>query len=234
MMRDSHGVLPRRLLLRPADRMIWLLLAALLLIAAWPLQPASAQNGPSPTAVEWTYLLVEDFEDGQPPGSCRILGNPTWHPARANARHGAWSAYSAGGGLGSVQPPGPYPNDMRAWMIFGPFDLSQATAAELEFDYWLQLGPKQDRLFWGVSNGGNYYGESASGDTHGWRHATVDLSRAYGGFLGEPQVWIGFEFRSDERAAGEGAYVDYVTLRVKTGRPSLPARAYLPLVVGGP
>jgi hypothetical protein len=231
-MRDLLGFLPRALVLRPAARVIWLLLAALLLIAARPVLPASGQSGPNPTGTEWTILLVEDFEDGQPCGPCKILGNPTWSPARGNARHGAWSAYSAGGGLGAVQPPGPYPNDMRAWMIFGPFDLSQATAAELEFSYWLQLGPKQDRLFWGVSRDGTYHGESASGDSGGWRHATVDLSRAYGGFLGEPQVWIGFEFRSDERAAGEGAYIDHITLRVKEEGPSLPVRAYLPLVSG--
>ena len=60
-MRDAHDLLPRFPLLRPAARMIGLLLAALVLVAAWALLPASGQNGPHPTKAEWTYLLIEDF-----------------------------------------------------------------------------------------------------------------------------------------------------------------------------
>ena len=160
------------------------------------------------------------------------MGDPTWSAERGKSRHGTWSAYSAGGGDQSVEPPGPYPDRMQAWMIFGPFDLSQATAAELEFYYWTQLGPRQDRLFWGVSSGDIYCGESYGGDSGGWRHAKLDLSKAYGGFLGQPQVWIGFEFRSDESAAGEGAYIDHVTLRVRNEAPALPVQVYVPLTVG--
>jgi hypothetical protein len=57
---------------------------------------------------------------------------------------------------------------------------------------------------------------------------TVDLDSLGPGYLGEPEVWIGFKFQSDDTGSGEGAYLDDVTLRVQR-LPDLPVRAYLPL-----
>lgn len=191
------------------------------------LKPASADG-------EWTILLAEDFEDGFPDSACRLMGDPTWGRDSNKPHEGRWSAYSAAGGENGVPPPGPYPDGMQAWMICGPFDLSDATAAELSFYYWTHLGPEQDRLFWGISNDGSrYLGESAGRNSDGWRHATVNLASAYGGFLGQHEVWIGLEFRSDQASSGEGAYVDNIRLQVNRGPvPTLPKfKVRVPLVV---
>ena len=60
-------------------------------------------------------------------------------------------------------------------MTYGPFDLSNATAAELQFFYWTQLGAG-DELFWGASKSSFlYWGDKEEGNSSGWRKVTVDL-----------------------------------------------------------
>jgi hypothetical protein len=217
-------------------RTTWLLVAAVFLVAGGGVSQAQAPVPADPDSADndWTALLAEDFEDSFPDSACRLVGDPTWGRDHNKPQEGRWSAYSACGGENGVAPPGPYPGGMQAWMICGPFDLSDATAAELSFYYWTHLGPEQDRLFWGISNDGSrYLGESAARDSDGWRYGMVDLANAYGGFLGQQEVWIGFEFRSDQAASGEGAYVDNIRLQVNRGpRPtSRTFKVHVPLVV---
>jgi hypothetical protein len=120
---------------------------------------------------------------------------------------------------------------MKGWMEFGPFDLSDATSAELEFAYWTQLGAG-DKLFWGASKSGFlYWGDREEGNSGGWRLVVLDLDKLSTGYLGEPEVWIGFNFQSDSAGTAEGAYLDDITLRIQ--RPSdLTVGAYVPLVTG--
>jgi hypothetical protein len=188
-------------------------------------------EAPRSTGDEWIILLAEDFEGDFPATTWRLTGNPTWGREAYRPHNGGWSGYCAGGGAQAVEPPGPYPDDMRAWMTYGPFDLSNAVAAELEFRYWTQLGPEEDRLFWGASRTNfGYFGNAAQGNSSGWRQIILDLDQVSTGYLGEPEVWIGFEFRSDAASSGEGAYLDDVVLRVKLGQ-ELPYKDYVPLAV---
>ena len=53
---------------------------------------------------------------------------------------GSRSAYCAGSG---VAAPGPYWNNMSAWMIAGPFDLSAYSAGS--FEYALNFNTESDR-----------------------------------------------------------------------------------------
>jgi len=105
-------------------------------------------------------------------------------------------------------------------MIYGPFDLSSATDAELLFYRWNRtIDP--DRLFWGASiNGSNFYGTNAIGNSGGWQYTSFDLTNVYtlGDVTGQSEVWIGFFFISDSATRDyEGAYIDDVTLRAQIG-----------------
>jgi hypothetical protein len=210
---------------------ICLLLAICLgpVLAFEPPAVRAAPDLPQKATQYWTVLLTEDFESDFPGITWKLSGNPTWGRKDYRPHGGSWSGYCAGGGSQGLDPPGPYSDNMKAWMTYGPFDLSDATAAELRFSYWTQLGAG-DELFWGASKSGFlYWGDKEKGASAGWRQVIVGLDRLGPGYLGEPEVWIGFKFQSDATGNGEGAYLDDITLRVQRP-PDLSVRAYLPLV----
>jgi hypothetical protein len=195
---------------------------------------AESSAGP---ANGWTNILTENFEGDFPGATWALLGDPTWGKESHRAHNGSSSAYCAAGGASAVAAPGPYPNDMDAWMIYGPFDLSDASDAELLFYRWNKSEPENDGLIWGAStNGSNYYGRGARGDSGGWQSVIFDLKDVYtlGDVTGEPEVWIGFYFESDESTTDEGAYVDDIVLRKVVDAPAEEAYVYLPLVVKTP
>ncbi len=48
---------------------------------------------------------------------------------------------------------------MNTWMIYGPFDLSDAVSGYFDFFYWTQEEIGYDGFFYGVSPDGiNFYG----------------------------------------------------------------------------
>jgi len=224
----------------PSTGAAGLLLAVLVLAASGFVSPGANQasavtvplaEAPGSTGDDWIVILAEDFEGDFPATTWKLTGNPTWSREAYRPHNGGWSGYCAGGGTHAVEPPGPYPDDMQAWMTYGPFDLSNAVAAELEFHYWTQLGPEEDRLFWGASKTGSLYrGDARAGDSSGWRQAILDLDRGTSSYLCEPEVWIGFQFRSDAASSGEGVYLDDIVLRVKLGQ-DLPFKTCVPLIV---
>ena len=65
-----------------------------------------------------------------------LYGAPTWGQTTNRANGGTRSAYCA---QSSIAAPGPYANSMGNWMIAGPFNLSDATAASFAFDHWRAL-----------------------------------------------------------------------------------------------
>ncbi|MCD6210446.1 MAG: hypothetical protein J7J01_06095, partial [Methanophagales archaeon] len=127
---------------------------------------------------------------------------------------------------------------MSAWMVYGPFNLSEARDAELFFNHWTQTGEIPDYLFVGASvNGIAFYGVSYSGrwDLHcggnGWCPGNFDLTDVYtlGNLCGYKKVWIAFAFISDNDTSPDGeygVYLDDIVLRKDTGEicPGLPSR----------
>ena len=168
----------------------------------------------------WTILMQDDFEEEGPGEIWEVYGDPTWGRETYRSFGGNRSAYCAGGGEQAVDPPGPYPNNMNAWMIAGPYDLSNATDAEFAFYHWT-LTENGDDFFWVVASIDyqTWYGEWWSGDwvtaCGGWCIFTWDLTdvRGLGDLTGQPEVWIGFVFQSDDAKGFEGTYIDDVTLR---------------------
>ncbi|MBC8248290.1 MAG: VWA domain-containing protein, partial [Anaerolineales bacterium] len=184
-----------------------------------PIEIASSAQG-------WTTIMTQNFE-GTFPASGWTLGEQgdgdyKWAKRNCRAYTGSYSAWAVGGGAdgGSLPCGSYYPHNAQSHMIYGPFDLSSATDAELLFYRWNKtIAP--DRLFWGASiNGSNFYGVNASGDSGGWQYVSFDLTNVYtlGDVTGQSQVWIGFFFTSDSSSRDyEGAYVDDITLRALIG-----------------
>lgn len=110
-----------------------------------------------------------------------------------------------------------------SWLIYGPFDLSDAQSAFLDFFFRLDTEPG-DGLRWGASvDGSLFYGPSAiSGDfengpyQNNYNLASFNLASVpgLGDVTGQPNVWITFYFFTDGDAnVGKGAYIDGITLR---------------------
>ena len=170
-------------------------------------------------AASWITIMTENFEGVFPPGAWRVLGDPTWAADNFKPHSNSNSAWCAKGGSSGLDPAtNNYPNNINAWMIYGPFDLSDATEAELIFNYWLEIEENSDYLKWLAStNGTNFSGYQTEKSTSGWAEKRFDLRSVptLGNLCGESQVWIGFKFDSDSSVTYKGAFVDDIYLRKK-------------------
>ncbi len=209
---------------------------------------APLPSGPSAAPAAWSNLMTEGFEGTFPASGWTLYGNPTWGRTSYRQSSGSYSAYGALTGSLGVAPPGPYPNGANGQMIYGPFSLSGVTAAEVTFRHWTKTewdgvndpaSKHDDMCLFASVNGEDFSGRCWYGDwtneagaINGWNSATFDLANVYnlGSLLGQPQVWIGFWFRSDSATTYEGAYVDEVVLRADTSAPVCPgasSRSYI-------
>lgn len=158
-------------------------------------------------------IMSEDFEGPFPRGGWVVDGH--WGKSPCRPYRGSYSAWVEGG---STLPCNSYyHNSERSWMIYGPFDLSDATSATLTFHYWLNSEVGYDWLFRGASiNGINFYGVSKSGNSGGWRNDwALDLTNVptLGNLVGQPRIWIAFVWDTDGSVSrSEGAYVDDIVL----------------------
>ena len=136
------------------------------------------------------------------------------------------SAWSVGGGAdGSQLHCGDsYPNRTTTQLIFGPFDLSDASEASLAFWSWSQTQYESDTIFWGAStNGVLFYGQRDSGADTTWTERELNFGWInewgdYESYLGEPEVWFMFSFRTDDWNQREGWYIDDVRVVKKVGQ----------------
>jgi hypothetical protein len=175
--------------------------------------------GDDKTGPDWITIMNESFEGRFPAGAWEILGNPTWAADEYKPHGGAKSAWCAKGGTLGIEPETKnYANQMAAWMIYGPFDLSDASDAELVFYLWLNSEKEHDYVKWMAStNGTNFHGWQSTGNTNGWVKKVFSLKSVstIGNLCGKSRVWIGFYFESDSSGTSEGAFVDDITLRKK-------------------
>ncbi len=168
------------------------------------------------SSVDRTNLRTEDFE-GAFPDAWQILGEPSWAAVGDRPYSGTYSGYSVGSVIAS---PGPYPNNVDAWMVFGPFSLVDAVAARVDLQAWIQTESYYDYFKVAVSlDGSQWYGLQFSGDWEGWRNIALDLAQVptLGSLLGEPQIWLALVLQSDVSITFEGVYVDDVKIETITG-----------------
>ena len=195
------------LLLKPAN------MALGLPLEGSPIEPENTPEGGN----GWQYIMTDGFEGTFPGVKWQLYGDPTWGKESYRQHTGSYSAWCAGS---SYNPPSNYPNNMEAWMVYGPFSLADATDAELNFWFWNKSQGPDDYLFWGASTtGGQFYGSGHNGDSAGWQSVSFDLTDVYtlGNLCGQSQVWIGFFFGSDESTTDKGAFIDDVVLRKYVG-----------------
>jgi hypothetical protein len=195
--------------------------------------PLTIRRSTTPSTGYWTTLVDEDFE-GAFPGAWSAednvpgYGEYTWTKRTCQAASGLYSGWSVGGGAegGELGCGTLYPNNVESWLIYGPFDLSDATAADLKFQLHLNSEPDYDWLSWMASVDGDYFaGWKTSGTSGGWVEKNLDLSDTplLGDLTGESTVWIAFIFTSDgSYAEMGGAFLDDIVLRKYTSPDGLP------------
>ena len=169
-------------------------------------------------------IVTETFEGLFPQDNAWQLGwwinGYTWDDDDYRPHNGAWSGWCADGsylGYPDLDPAyDNYPNYTNAWMVYGPFDLSDATSAELLFYYWNESEAGYDYFQWlASSNGNNFYGYQVSGYSGGWVYQNFDLTSVptIGNLCGDSSVWIAFRFVSDRYITYRGAFIDDIVLR---------------------
>lgn len=194
-----------------------------------PTAASPATYTPTPTPVlGWQVLLSDGFE-GAFPGPWTQYGNPSWGRTGCREYAGSYAIWPAAAGTGAVAPcVSKYPNNLNSWLIYGPFGLQGATAAEMTFRRWQQVEDGYDRLSWMASvDGENFYGSMNSADTDGWVTEMLNLSDVYmlGDLRGQSQVWVALLFQSDADTGDLGAFVDDLVIRKQTGAASTGIRS---------
>ena len=207
-----------------------------------PTQTQTPTSTPTSTPEPgWVEIVYEDFEGDFPTGlwytsqECEE-GNYTWGPRDCKPHTGNKSAWCVGGGADGIELEcgSDYPDEVETQMIYGPFDLSDATAAKLTFWTWSITQYKSDTIYWGASTDGWWFwGERDSGSSGFWDYEEFDLSRVpeWGeptSYLGEPEVWIMFSFESDDWYSREGWFVDDVQIVKRVGGNRTPKEAQVP------
>ena len=111
----------------------------------------------------WQEIKGETFEGAFPnTGWALIDANPNdgkeylWDDDDYRRHGGYWAAWPANGGTNGYDPAtNPhYPPNTASWMIYGPFDRSDAKAAEVVFWLWRQIEVNYDHVFFGISPDG--------------------------------------------------------------------------------
>ena len=173
-----------------------------------------------------TSIKTDDFE-GVFPNGWQVFDNDGatggevyWATNSYRPFGGSYSAWPAGGGADGVAPGSGYPNNMDSWMVYGPFDLSDAVSASLDFMVWMDTQTNVDLFSWMASSDGeNFNGYRWSGSSGGWAFISFDLSEV--SVIGQSEVYVAFIMQSDESVSEGGVFVDDVVLRKDVGEPDI-------------
>ena len=140
---------------------------------------------------------------------------------------GTASAWAVGAGIsGTLLNPisDTYPAGVDTWLIYGPMDLSEVSAASISFEYLLDVeNGVTDKLGLFVSTNGSSYAGLVSGvNTASWLQQSYSLSA----YLGDESVWVAFNFNSGGDGNGrKGAFVDNVVISITPYD-----KSYMPLI----
>jgi hypothetical protein len=181
----------------------------------------TATTTPDPSG--WVTIVREDFE-GAFPGPWNVgrnAGHPDYYWAKRSclAYQGSYSGWAVGGGASgaSLACGSSYPDNVNAYMTYGPFSLVGATAANMILKLWANTESTYDRFCPMASiDGTNFYGYCGSGNSSGWIDSGIDLSSVYtlGNLLGRANVWVGLFFSSDASVHyTAGIYADNIVVR---------------------
>ena len=187
---------------------------------------SAAPIGPPQPLSTWETILSENFDVLNFPYSPWYAfdnngstgGELYWDDQPCVSNDPSWSLWAADAGANALNAcTDNYANNMDSWVVYGPFDLSGSTDGLLEFHYNNVSESNYDHFKWVASvNGTNFSGYQVSGDSGGWRYASLDFKNVptLGNITGRSQVWIAFIFTSDSSVvSGKGAFVDDVAIK---------------------
>lgn len=171
----------------------------------------------SPAGASGTVTLVNETFEGAFPDCCTTV-NGHWDKSSCRAFEGSFSGWIEG--ATALACSSNYHTSEESSMIFGPFDLSDATAASMTYKTWINSEVPNDRLCHMAStDGAQFFGSCLSGNSVGWMDRALDLSNVppLGNLVGQPNVWVALYWSSDSSTTlPEGAYVDNVTVQKTT------------------
>jgi TolB protein len=222
-----HGPLPEKSI--PPD-------SASSFVVAGVAESLGTSAGRSSPPVSVSYTMAETFEGAWPVAGWELADNSTydggeflWAKRDCHPHTGNFGGWSVGGGAqgSALDCSASYPNYTYTWALYGPFDLSSATSASLDYHYWGRTegysGCPFDYFFVGRSvNQQQFYGTrycgnwTAGDDGNGYYLDTLNLND----FVGQPQVWVGFLLKSDSTVVYDGITIDDVSLHVSGGGPT--------------
>ncbi len=159
-------------------------------------------------------ILDEGFEGSFPSGLWSVSGTPTWDIESSQQHTGTSAAWCAGSTLNAAG--NQYANNMSAAMVYGPFDLTEASNAVLSFWSKTSTEPGYDSLH--VKIGYCYENDlwvwtnvfTEKGEINTWHQTTINSINS---FLGYNQVKVSFVFKSDYSDCNySGSWIDDILL----------------------
>jgi len=109
-----------------------------------------------------------------------------------------------------------YRNNANTYLIYGPFNLFDASSASFQFYAWVdQSGDGDDNFYYYASPDGiTWYGPADISNAQAWNLYTMNLGAVptIGSLLGDSSVWIAFRFTSDGGTVDTGSWVDDVLI----------------------
>ena len=173
-------------------------------------------------AQDTANIVTEDFEGTFPTGLWNIYAQQDFTDAYWGIEQVASNnkaAWCAGSGTQAIIYGTGYANSMKSWMVYGPFDLTDASWAALNFYYYNSCEPGVDKFWWLASEDGiNFSGFflSDTSATSQFQFQSFDLTNVptLGNLTGKSGIYIAFLFQSSESISNYwGAIVDNISLR---------------------
>ncbi|NQT24520.1 PKD domain-containing protein, partial [candidate division KSB1 bacterium] len=177
----------------------------------------------------WSTIMTETFEGSWPASGWTTSSNYTngtgtpitWAPETYHKYAGTKSAFPHGSAMDpainwsyTANPGGV----ITSQMIYGPFNLSDASDANLTFMLSYQLGAGDQVVWLASTNGTNFYGSGYSGGSiyPNWTSITFDLKSVptLGNICGQSAVYIMLLYNADDvQDFNEAAYIDNISLQ---------------------
>ena len=183
----------------------------------------------------WVTVESQPFESSTWPGKWEVSdssgtndGEYYWSldACQLDADGGASSGSAVTGGANGsaiTACSANYPNNARSWMIYGPFSLADAVAAEMRVKVWVDTEISVDMLCMAAStdkrrfNGPCVSGRSSQNGTVGWVEELFDLNHVYqmGSMLGKTDIYVALAYITDDSVTNPylGVFADNLIIR---------------------
>jgi len=215
---------------RPTVIAVALLSILLFVLVAWNKAQAQGLNAPNLQATDtgpdkdkesiagWSLIKTEYFEGAFPNTGWTVVDLSAdgkqryWNKDDYKHYNGSYAAWPARGGSDGLDPsPGNdhYFNDMNTRMIYGPFDLSDASQADTDFRLWRDIETCCDYIAFEISaDGVNFTELERWTGTYDWEFK----DKYYNDYIGDSSVWVAWRFYSDCSVTKVGPWVDDIRI----------------------